>query len=295
MLPRALDRSLLLLEGLNASSLPSQVKPTRLSLLRARELVDLFIFAYDPACEDLISSIRHELDEGYELMGLFQDLDHAHVEYKHKDLMRYLGLCLAWKSSFVSHANTQGYHKYLLHPSLDSLFPRDHISPLFWGCCNAQARPSLDLDGMGNFACLASAMAEDDVERTGSLLSIEADAVVSKSNHLMLHSYRKSLRSLSSLLAIFPDLIRTSRIVPYLDQAFHSLGKVTDGIFAYDFYRKRGEGKKAKAAREGTIETWRSVKAQLIVNDLGKRLSDFSVEVLGSNEALNVSADSKMI
>ena len=286
MLPRAMNASLLLLRALNISTLPSEVKPMRLSLLRARELVDLFLFAYDPHPQDLISFLRHDLDEGYESIGMFQDLDHTHVEYSKKDLIRYLDMCLKWKSSFIHLVDTHGYLNYLSRPSMNTLFTRDHISPLFWGCCNI--RPSLDLDGMANFAFLASSMSKDDADRTGDLLSIESEAIISKSNHIMLHSYRKSLRSLSSLLFTFPDLIRASSIYPYLDQAFHSLGKVTDGIFSYEFYRKKGKGRKAEAAREITIGVWIGVKSQLIAEGLEKRLADFALDVISSIQAADI-------
>ena len=133
---------------------------------------------------------------------------------------------------------------------------------------------------MDNFALLASVMSQDDSERIKELMEIDPEAIIAKRNHLLLHSYRKSLRSLSSLLTAFPDLIRSSSIFPYLNRAFHYLGKVTDGIFAYEFYRKRGKGNKAEAAREEAIEKWRSVKGEMEDSNLEARLAEFSKEVV---------------
>ena len=49
MVPRAFNLSIHYLEDLNMNSDPSGVKPLRISLLRTREAIDLFIFAYDPS------------------------------------------------------------------------------------------------------------------------------------------------------------------------------------------------------------------------------------------------------
>lgn len=278
MLPRALNLSLALLDDLDASSLPSEVKPIRISLLRIRELVDLFAFAYNPSPYDILGTIRDDIVEGYELVGLFQDL--AHEDYEQKDLARrYLQLCLEWRSSFLSSLTTLNYKDYIETPSYDELFlTRDYISPLFWGCC--KARPSLDLDGMGNFALLSSAMAQTSAETTSSLIMLIPEVIITGSNRLLIQLYRKSLRSLSLLLTTFPDLIKASSILPYIDHTCHILKRVTDGILVHEFYCKMGKGKKAEMAREAVVEVWLGVKSQLLASDLHKRLMNFSVDVL---------------
>ena len=122
MLPRALNLSLFLIGDLSPRTLPTGVKPMRISLLRTRELIDLFIFAYpnhDPRSivgsnhlslsglehhdnDDLLTALRRDLDQGYEALGLFQDLAHAQVEYNERDLKAYRKICLSWNlPSFI--------------------------------------------------------------------------------------------------------------------------------------------------------------------------------------------------
>lgn len=75
--------------NLDSNIVPDGVKPLRSNLLHARDLIDIFSFAFPPVpchastCtsrpQDLLLSIRNDLDEGYTLLGDFQDLAHRCV------------------------------------------------------------------------------------------------------------------------------------------------------------------------------------------------------------------------
>lgn len=110
LVPQQFNTALSLLLTLNASSRPDGVKPLRINLLYARELLDIFSYTYpnasatgnslqqdsaagrtadaalpepDPASNkhrpkhrDMYLAIRDDLNHGYEVLGGFQDLAH---------------------------------------------------------------------------------------------------------------------------------------------------------------------------------------------------------------------------
>lgn len=66
--------------------------------------------------------------QGYELIGIFQDLAHSLVEYNETDVATRLAVCLEWKDQFIENEKERGYLHYITHPSKNTLYKRDKIS-----------------------------------------------------------------------------------------------------------------------------------------------------------------------
>lgn len=107
------------LDVLTPQTGPDSVKSLRISILRARDCLDTFSFAYPYSApgavartrkEGLVSrpdldvwyELRLDLDTGYEFIGSFQDLDHSGVDFNDKDLKERRAKCLEWKDGFLS-------------------------------------------------------------------------------------------------------------------------------------------------------------------------------------------------
>lgn len=228
------NKAMYLLSSLDmANARPDGVKDLRVSLLAARELIDMFIFAYPNAtCQpsasllhiesatdaarrllvgkkhkEMILVIRSELDAGYETLGNFQDLAHSLVAYNESDVIEARAACLAWRSSFIDKMLLDGFLGHLSTPSTEVLYYRKQsdLSPLFWGSKGAPT-PSLSLSGLANLALMTASMLQRAIEDLPTVLSLET-VHAPKQNHETFHNYRKLIRSLLAVFQLFPQLL----------------------------------------------------------------------------------------
>lgn len=131
-LPAALDATLELLPALNTTTRSQDVKPLRLSVLDAKNLLDVMVFAYptewcpplQPKPLDVWRLARGVLDEGYETLGTLQDLSHSGVAYNTSDEARAVLGCLGWKAHLEHDVVAYSVRDYLAHPSPSELYQR---------------------------------------------------------------------------------------------------------------------------------------------------------------------------
>lgn len=123
-----------------------------------------------PVNSDLWKTLRKYLDEGYTIIGSFQDLDHASIQYSEDQLASSQREVWAWYVDFMTWIEREYLviMRYLSHPcperkskSLKSgkkassdtscRFDHSHSSHLFWGGTAEQDLP----DGKVEMACVA--------------------------------------------------------------------------------------------------------------------------------------------
>jgi len=145
--PRQYNTMLPLMGKLDQNSLPSNVYLVRKALLTTRDLLDVFspVFANNVNGADLWELLRESFDEGYTLVGDFQDLDHSKVNYTQADLNQRLGACLDWKSRFEQLQGQYDVDAFLASPNAAS-FKHDKESSFYWK--KVAQRPKGTTDGV---------------------------------------------------------------------------------------------------------------------------------------------------
>ena len=211
---------------------PDGVKSLRVDILAARELIDIFIWAYPNSTsqptmkqgskkvttssarrvlhksrDELILAIRSQLDAGYESLGNFQDLAHSLVAYNESDVIEARSACLSWRSSFLNEMLLHGFLGHLSQPSTGVLYhrKRSDLSPLFWGC-KGTPTPSISHTGLANLALMTTSMIKNSLEDLPPVIRLP-QVHTPKANHEQFHNYRKLIRSLLAVLQFFPQLL----------------------------------------------------------------------------------------
>lgn len=247
LVPVQFDFALTFLESLNATTRPDGVKPLRINLLYARELLDMFSFAYPNVTAansgvivldiqaqrhaDILLQVRDDLNEGYEQLGAFQDLAHSLVKYNETDVEEYRAVCLNWQERFLSHLFLRDYTIFLKSPSADKLFdrPKSKLSKLFWGYNGAH--PSLQLSGTANMAKLAVSLIEEADDQLPAVLEMEE--IYSEPLHSRFHIYRKLIRSLLAVLQACPSMMPEEELsggVGLMSVLEHFKGSLTTAV-----------------------------------------------------------------
>mmetsp|Transcript_9653 Transcript_9653/g.23968 ORF Transcript_9653/g.23968 Transcript_9653/m.23968 type:complete len:415 (-) Transcript_9653:442-1686(-) len=211
---------------LTKDSGPGDVKQLRFALLEARELLDIFSFAFSlptrtsddmgaweadasnqpelARAKDIWLKLRHDLDEGYEVIGDFQDLAHSLVEYNATDAAQKLAVCLEWQSRFLANDQAWNYVQYAASPSHGTLYRHTHMSKLFWGY--KHHLPQYNKTGLQNLGVMVRdcqlAQLNDNYTR---LLSLET--IWEEPEHGQFHLFRKLIRSVIGVLQFFPQLV----------------------------------------------------------------------------------------
>ncbi|GAX84254.1 hypothetical protein CEUSTIGMA_g11677.t1 [Chlamydomonas eustigma] len=186
-------------------------KPDTRLLIKRGNLIDLKQATSSVATnlentDDLLLVIRRDLDEGYEVLGDFQDLAHSLVHYEVSDVELLRSKCLVWQQHFVQNMEARGYNNFLQSPSKNHLYDRPHkdLSRLFWGF--RDTHPDPHLSGYANMALLLTSLAE---EAGGDVLTefLLLPQVYNEPQHSQFHMYRKLIRSLLAVVHFFPDII----------------------------------------------------------------------------------------
>ena len=115
--------------------MPGDVYTTRKIMLKTCDLVDVFSPVYpnttgDMEDQDMWLAIRNQLDQGYTVVGIFQDLHNAHVRYSQEELDELRNMVLDWKSDFEEFRQMHDVPAFLAAPRLDSFYHKE--SRLFW-------------------------------------------------------------------------------------------------------------------------------------------------------------------
>jgi hypothetical protein len=241
----AFDRTMQELEAWPEQSTPTDVKNAtfRRRLLELRLLMDYAAFSYDP---NLLGTFRGLVDDSYEQVGRYQDLDVVQGLLQAPitpDLVnvRQIRMNVAL-ASLRSPTVRSAMRAFLASPSssIRSLDAKD--VPLLWK--TAGQTPTDQLDGVGNGAMFgASTLAG--VQASGPFVADVFDPV----QEAHFHDIRKGTRAILLLMNMFPD---TSKALVGSAEPLFALvsqyGDVNDAFTAYRLAPTLGVGQDAAAA-----------------------------------------------
>lgn len=137
----------------STSVMPGEVYALRKTLLKTRDLFDIFSTVYPTQTnvmtelfiddtKDLWRILRVYLMDGYRLIGDFQDLSHAKIMYTPEQLADYQVQVWTWKTDFMTFVqeNLETIFDYLYTPCNRNTrnhdhcrYAHSHVSHLFWG------------------------------------------------------------------------------------------------------------------------------------------------------------------
>jgi hypothetical protein len=281
--PTSFATALQYLSWLNKSALPTGVKPARKALLSSRSFFDVFAYAY-PKTEagstndEVFDKIRAELDEGYEFVGVFQDLQY--VDYSQKDFEKRLGDVLDWKETFEGHVKKYEYVKFSKSARTDKLYDRkkSDLSNEFWGAVDEV--PELKYSGLENVAELVNGQYRESKNYYDEIIDLEK--VWKTEYHDAFHEFRKILRSIEFCSISFPAIYgsyNTTVTMLILHSAYDQLGAINDVVNEYVYYKDEGKDGKAEEAKDEVKLLWNALQKWLkdekfrdVLNDLKDRL-----------------------
>jgi hypothetical protein len=238
---------------------PSNVKNARQVLLTTRDLLDVFSPVYPS--ESLWQSIRDLYKDGYELVGYYQDLDHAHVAFSQKLWNYRRDDILNWKYDFEFFDSHHDIHTFLRKDiDIDGCY--DHSeSHLFWGeregylpCGSDMATASLQK------------LAAVQLNNALNLLSttLKMDSVLDVEDQELYHNFRKELRSVLDEWKLFGTFLFPSAeqhhspvhsSLKILKEAHERLGQINDNWTAYQLYLTKKERKSDRKTLAVLINT----------------------------------------
>jgi hypothetical protein len=223
--------------------MPGDVYRTRKIMLKTRDLLDVFspVYPNNTGSTDMWKSTRNQLDQGYMVVGDFQDLHNSGVMYSQQQLEDYRGRVLDWKRDFEEfqqiHSDAAAF---LAAPTLGSF--RHEESRLFWKTLDARAT------GADPATASLQFLGSGQLERALRYLrhAVPFESVLNESAHEHYHSLRKELRSLTDEFDLFgcvmvPTTPETSYAIELARQARQLLGSINDDWTAYSIYVDNNE------------------------------------------------------
>lgn len=222
--------------------MPIDTAQPRKVILMTRDLLDIFSPVYH---QGLWIQLRSLLDRGYETVGHFLDLNHAHIEYEQETLVSLREEVLDWKQNFTTMmANKTLIFEYLQKPSHHKSIPHKE-SHFFWR--GVYRLPEGSVPASEALATLGKAQAELSLKLLSQTLKIKSvlkgrSYQEALKRQEIFHGLRKALRALCdeyNLLTthMFPPSPRMEKVMAHLSQARTVLGTVNDQWTAWDFYR----------------------------------------------------------
>jgi hypothetical protein len=241
---------------------PGDVYTTRKIMLKTRDLMDVFspVYPNKTGSMDMWKSIRNQLDQGYQIVGEFQDLHNAYVRYSKQQLEDYRGRVLVWKRGFAKFQKTYDVPTFLAAPTLESFYHQE--SRLFW-----QTLPTRAKGADPATPCL-QLLGSRQLERTLRYLkhAYPYTSVMNESAHQQYHNLRKELRSLVDEFELFgsvmiPTTYESDSAIEMLKRARKWLGDINDDWTAYSIYVDLNKYHKKQERLANRInEAWSSFK-----------------------------------
>jgi len=226
----ALDRASQELDASPAQLTPAEVKSLtyRRRLLELRLLMDFNAFAFDPI---MLGIFRDAIDNGYEDVGSYQDLDVVQGILKTAppvELVNRRATRMAVALAPLRAPDVRASMQTLFSDPSDGIRSLDVKDvPRLWSL--AQTTPSDELDAVGNVAHLGASLLRS---LQGPDLFI-AD-IFEPQQEERFHDVRKALRSLLLLVQMFPETRdATESVREPLAELVSQYGDVNDAIVAY--------------------------------------------------------------
>ena len=266
------------LEKVNANIEPHTMKPIRKQVGAFRNLMDIFVYAYEPGEKDLFTELREELDVIYERFGEYKDLYDAIetelserdektgewttpdnilelVKYDEEELAKRRKAMLEAKYAFEEKAES---FKPVLENIADGVATesrkRKKVKGFFWKF--ASDEPTDSRNALENLFWLMDdlrAQAANDYAE-----ALELEELTDYEEAEAFHDFRKRMRAVIKLYDFFPELFNLTeksaeRMTQY-DLVVDQIGKINDLIMAY---HKKDESKKVAKRID---KEWKSFK-----------------------------------
>jgi len=260
------------LQHLTKESLPTTVKDIRKSILFVRDTMDIFVFAY-PDVDQKDSTwlkIRTLLDDGYTVIGAYQDLQYSNPSPD--DQAKLLKVCLDWHQEWEDKKKKHNYADFIQNPLPNRLTKPDDLFSYYWKVISKV--PKDHLEGAENIARMLHYMNGYSVDTLTKVLLITDP--VKLADHEEFHDFRKVLRSIdfvSSFMSfmapysIFQAGFDPTPINTYVEVIRTSFGDINDQIANYYFEKDHGADPAHLHDLEVEIDAeWQNVKNNLDTN-----------------------------
>jgi hypothetical protein len=197
--------------------------------------------------------------DGYELVGYYQDLDHAHVAFSQKLWDHRRDDVLNWKDDFEFFDSHHDVHTFLRN-DVDTDGCYDHSeSHLFWGELDGYLPCGSD-SATASLQKLAAVQLNNALDLLNTILKM--DSVLDVEDQELYHDFRKELRSVLDewdlfRTVLFPTAEQShSPVLPslkILKEARQRLGDINDNWTAYNLYLTNKERKTDRKALASQI------------------------------------------
>jgi hypothetical protein len=265
---------------------PTTVQNARKVLLMTRDLLDVCSPVFPT--NGLWGKVRYLYKEGYDVLGEYQDLDHAHVAYSPKLWKKRKFAVLHWKANFQHFAER---HDNLLHFFFHGVDPEGCYhhdeSHLFWGDLEDEditGTSSSSGTRTSNLPC-GGDLATDSLQQLVSVQLSKAlvywkqissyESVLSVDHEENFHNLRKELRSVMDEYDLVGSIIFPSsnsgikKKMKTLKSARDLLGQVNDDWTAYNLYVTQKDHKKEQKILAVQIDQeWNDFVSWALSNDL---------------------------
>lgn len=268
------------LEQLNREVAPYEVKILRKQIGLLKIFLDVFQFAYGPHDQkDLLMEIREELDNGYEVIGSFKDLNDT-MASDQLDLSMVAARrqqALKWKEKFIEKNHQFAYADYLAKPLVNTIFRRSEkdLPKFFWRIVSFPEQKISE--GREVLTFLLNSMLDISFKRYQKVIKLEGLFKHKQEEHF--HDFRKLVRSHLKLVNIFfkEEAIRRSsnfehyeKLVSLVDQ----LGDLHDLLMQLEATKS---DKKRKKLKKRILSSWEELKSWCLENNIGQHLRGFQI------------------
>jgi len=264
------------LPTLNANSSAGGVNVLRKSALYVRDLLDLFCFAYPLSDPDLWTLARKNMNDGYTVLGDFQNLNHSAINYTQAQYQHLLNKTLEWQADFYALNNTDNIVQYLLLNNLTQIYERNisTLSEFFWQIVPFPLFYNVTdtnyTSGYSLLTYLTNALLQMAEDRYWPVYNLTDITVPSE--HTEFHDYRKLIRAINALTAFYPLIVmnnNTNNSLNLLLAVYNNFGDTNDVVTAYLFYRDhRAPWNETETARLNSIISWAELRLWMLNNSI---------------------------
>jgi hypothetical protein len=245
MLPQYYATMMPALDIFNTRVMPGEIAKTRKIMLKTRDLMDVFSPVYRNYTRtgpDMWVLVRKQLSKGYQIVGEFLDLDHAHVMYSQEEFQTSRRKVLHWKKTFLEFDKTYDIPTFLSTGATTRLtknFDHEKESRFYWISGDHNLRPS------GGDPATASLRVLGQIQLDVTLAYLKNafpyTSVLEEKHQEDYHNMRKALRAVTDEYQLFgsymfPMTNQTSHAVDDLNIARTLLGDINDDWTAREDY-----------------------------------------------------------
>jgi len=205
-----------------------------------------------------------DVNDGYTLIGNYQDLNHSGVNYTNAERIQLLDQCLMWLDSFDKHMLEYDYASFVFSADPTQLFirPKTSLSPYFWG--QIALIPDLSDTGLENLGVLEEGLALESMLNYTTVMGLTE--VYTNKNHSIFHGYRKLSRSILSVATypVYDTLNCTNDAFNNVTAMYNNFGNLNDEVTAYQFYKEHNQTQQEEQQKQVVIQGWASLQQWMV-------------------------------